>query len=122
MPAIVWQDVEALQSNLSEVSAAAQMIILAYVNEDLAPAAFGGDGSARYHLARCYLAAHLGELERRKGGGGQVASETISASAITLSYVAAMSAGDALMQTSWGAQYAAMVRSSTLRIGGGRTR
>lgn len=122
MPAIVWQDVEALQSNLSTVSAAAQMIILAHVNEDLNPSAFGGDGTARYHLARCYLAAHLGELERRKGGGGQVTSETIGASSITLSYAAAQSAGDALMQTSWGAQYAVMLRSSPLRIGGGRTR
>lgn len=120
MPAIVWQDVEALQSNLSSVSDAAQMIILAHVNEDLNPAAFGG--STRYHLARCYLAAHLGELERRKGSGGQVASETIGTSSITLSYAAAMSSGDALLQTSWGAQYAQMVRLSTLRIGGGRTR
>jgi hypothetical protein len=122
VPAIVWQDVEALQSNLSSVSDAAQMIILAHVNEDLNPAAFGGDGSTRYHLARCYLAAHLGELERRKGSGGQVASETIGTSSITLSYAAAVSSGDALLQTSWGAQYAQMVRLSALRIGGGRTR
>ena len=34
MAAILWADVEALQSNLSTVSAAAQMIFLAHVNED----------------------------------------------------------------------------------------
>jgi hypothetical protein len=118
---VLWQDVEALQSNLSTVSVAAQMIILAHVNEDLNPRAFGGEDSARYHLARCYLAAHLGELERRKGTQ-DVASETIGTSSITLSYAQAETGGDALLQTSWGSQFAAMVRSSPLRIGGGRWR
>lgn len=122
MPNVVWQDVEALQSNLSTVDPAAQMIILAHVNEDLNPSAFGGEGTASYHLARCYLAAHLGELAKRKGAGGQVTSETIGATSITLSYAAVSSEGDALMQTSWGSQYAMMLRASPLRIGGGRVR
>lgn len=119
MPAIVWQDVEALQPNLSTVSVAAQMIFLAHANEDLNPRAFGGEDSARYHLARCYLAAHLGELERRRGALTP-SSKTIGASSITLGYAAAQASGEALMQTSWGAQFAAMIRSSPLRIGGRR--
>lgn len=119
MPAIVWQDVEALQSNLSTVPPAAQMIFLAHVNEDLNPAAFGGDGTARYHLARCYLAAHLGELERRRGGSsGPVQSKTIGTSSITLTYAAAMSSSDEVLRTtSWGSMYADMLASSPLRVG-----
>jgi hypothetical protein len=117
---ILWQDVEALQSNLSTVSAAAQMIILAHVNEDLNPRAFGGDGSARYHLARCYLAAHLGELERRKGAQ-QASSKTIGTSSITIAYAQAQTGSEALLQTTWGTEYDRMVRSSPLRIGGGIT-
>lgn len=118
MANVVWADVEALQSNLSTVSAAAQMIILAHVNEDLNPAAFGGDGSAKYHLARVYLAAHLGELERRKGGAsGQVTSKTIGTSSITLAFAQAERGDDdALTQTSWGSQFAGMLDTSPLRF------
>lgn len=121
MPNVVWQDIEALQSNLSTVSAAAQMIFLAHVNEDLNPAAFGGEGSPRYHIARCCLAAHLGELERRKGAK-EASSKTIGTSSITIAYAAGQSSGDALLQTSWGAQYAEMLSASPLRLGGGSCR
>lgn len=117
MANIVWADVEALQSNLSTVSAAAQMIFLAHVNEDLNPDAFGGEDSAKYHLARCYLAAHLGELERRRGQqSGAVQSKTIGTSSITIAYAASQSNGDALMQTSWGSQYRLMLDASPLRF------
>lgn len=118
MAAIQWSDVTALQSNLSTVSDAAQMIILAHVNEDLNPAAFGGDATAKFHLARCYLAAHLGELERRKGGAsGQVTSKTIGTSAITLSFAQAERGDDdALTQTSWGSQFRSMLDASPLRF------
>ncbi len=119
MPAVLWQDVEALQPNLSTVSAAAQMIILAHVNEDLNATAFGGEDTARYHLARCYLAAHLGELERRRGtSAGPVQSKTIGASSITLAYaVARSSSDDVLRMTSWGSMFAEMLAASPLRIG-----
>lgn len=122
MADITWDDVVALQANLSSVAEAAQDMILDYVNEDLNPTAFGGEDSARYVLARCYLAAHLGELVRGNGAGGAVASETISSTSISLAYARATTSGDGLLQTSWGTQYAALVRQSTLRIGGGRTR
>ena len=119
MANIQWSDVTALQANLSAVDPAAQMIFLAHVNEDLNPAAFGGDGSPRYHLARCYLAAHLGELERRRGGAsGSVQSKTIGTSSITLSYASAMSSSeDVLRTTSWGGMYADMLAASPLRFG-----
>lgn len=117
---IQWSDVTALQSNLDSVSAAAQMIFLAHVNEDLNPAAFGGEDSAKYHLARCYLAAHLGELERRRGQTtGALQSKTIGTSSITLAYASSQSQGDALMQTTWGGAYSLLLASSPLRIGAG---
>lgn len=114
MAAVLWQDVVALQANLSTVPAAAQMILLAYVNEELAPEAFGGESSARYHLARVYLAAHFGELSRRNGAQ-DVSSETISRSSITLSYGG--TTDDGLAQTSWGRQYADFLAMSPLRLG-----
>lgn len=121
MADITWDDVVALQVSLADVSEAAQEMILGYVNEGLNPNAFGGEDSPRYVLARAYLAAHLGEIERRNGGGN-VSSETIGANSITLAYAAATSGDEALAATPWGTQYKALVRLSTLRIGGGRTR
>lgn len=120
---VLWSDVEALQSNLTSVAPAAQMIFLAHVNEDLNPAAFGGEDSPRYHLARCYLAAHLGELERRRGGSsGAVQSKTIGTSSITLSYAGVMSSSENVLRTtSWGGMYADMLAASPLRIGMGST-
>jgi hypothetical protein len=116
---ILWQDVEALQSNLSTVSVAAQMIFLAHVNEDYNPTAFGGDDSARYHLFRCYLAAHMGEVERRRGSsGGPVQSKTIGTNSITVAYATAMtSSDDVLRTTSWGSMAADMLLASPLRLG-----
>lgn len=114
MADITWSDVTALQANLSTVAAGAQTLILAYVNEELSAAAFGGEDSARFTLARCYLAAHLGELTRRNGAQ-DVRSETIAAGSVTLAY----GAGDeeALAQTSWGRQYAELLAASHLRLG-----
>lgn len=121
MADIQWSDVEALQANLADVSETAQDMILAHVNNDLNPGAFGGEDAPRYTLARCYLAAHLGELCRRNGNMTP-SSKTIGTSAITIAYAqAAEGEGAALSATSWGGQFHALVRSSTLRIGGGRT-
>lgn len=118
MANVQWSDVVALQASLSAVAPAAQMIFLAHVNEDLNPAAFGGESSPRYHLARCYLAAHLGELERRRGSqSGPVQSKTIGTSSIALSYAAAMSSDEEVLRsTSWGGMYADMLASSPLRF------
>lgn len=113
MAAILWDDVVDLQANLSTVSAGAQAKILDYVNNGLSPAAFGGEDSPGYVLARVYLAAHLAELERRKGEG-DVSSETISATSISFDYG---TSGDMLSQTSWGSQYAEMLAASPGRIG-----
>lgn len=115
MADIEWTDVTDLQSNLSTVSAGAQSKILDYVNNGLAAAAFGGEDSPRWTLARCYLAAHLGELERRKGSQ-QATSKTIGTSSITLAFAQAQ-VGDALALTPWGSQYAELLAASPLRLG-----
>lgn len=113
MADVTWDDVEALQVNLSTVSPGAQAMFLAYVNTDINPAAFGGEDSPRYRLARVFLAAHLGEIERRKGTE-QVTSKTIGTSSITIAYAATTE--DGLAQTSWGKQYAALLAQSPLRF------
>lgn len=117
---ITWDNVVALQANLEDVAELAQTMILDYVNNGLNPKAFGGC-TPRYTLARSYLAAHMGELSRRNGGG-QVSSESISANSIAISYAQAQSSDQALMQTPGGQSYLALVRVSPLRIGGGRRR
>jgi hypothetical protein len=70
----------------------------------------------RYTLARCYLAAHLGEITRRNGGAGAVTSKSIGTSSITLAYAQAQ-AGNGLLLTSWGSQYAELLAASPLRLG-----
>jgi hypothetical protein len=111
---IAWSDVTDLQANLSTVAAGAQMIILAYVNDDLNPAAFGGEDSATFVLARAYLAAHLGELTRRNGTSGNVSSETYGRTSVSISYGAS---DDGLKLTSWGSAYAELLLASPLRMG-----
>lgn len=113
MADIAWSDVVDLQANLSDLAAGAQAKILDYVNNGLNAAAFGGEDSPRYVLARCYLAAHLGELTRRKGERA-VSGETYGASSVSIAY--GMS-DDGLKQTSWGGEYAEMLSASPLRIG-----
>lgn len=114
MAAVTWTDVTDLQSGLSTVSAGAQSKILAYVNEGLNPAAFGGEDSPRWTLARCYLAAHLGTLTQRSGTAGAVSSETYGTSAVSIAYG---TTDEGLASTAWGQAYQGMLDASPLRIG-----
>ena len=118
MADIAWSDVVALQANLDGVDPTAQTIILRFVNENLNPSAFGGEDSAQYTLARCFFAAHLGEIERRRGNQtGALQSKTIGTSSIALAYAAASSGdSEALMQTSWGSQFFLLLQMSPQRF------
>lgn len=118
MADITWDDVTDLQANLSAAEADAQTKILAYVNGELNPDAFGGADSARFVMARIYLAAHLGELARRNGERS-VSSKLIGAERISIAYGLST---EGLAQTSWGAEYAEMLAASPLRIGAGTCR
>lgn len=112
--AILWTDVVDLQANLSTVAAGAQSKILAYVNEGLNAAAFGGEDSPRYVLARCYMAAHLGSLTKTSGAAGSVSSETYGTSSVSIAYGAS---DEGLKSTSWGQAYKDLLEASPLRLG-----
>lgn len=114
MSDVTWSDVTDLQPGLSTVSAGAQANILAYVNDDLNPAAFGGEDSSTFVLARCYLAAHLGVLTQTAGAAGSVSSETYGASSVSIAYG---TSDEGLKSTSWGNAYRDLLDASPLRIG-----
>lgn len=117
MAAIAWTDVTDVASQLSAVGPAAQTAILLFVNTTLNVQLLGGEDSPRLKLARTFLAAHIGELVRRRDQqAGPVASKSVSASSLSVSY-ASMANGDALSSTSYGGLYKLMLLGSGARIG-----
>jgi hypothetical protein len=107
---IVWDDVTEIDSSLTDVSEAAQTMILDFVEATLRPCVFGGEESAIFKLARIYLAAHLGT--GALPGAGEVAGAVVSESAggLARSYAAASSV-DELGRTGHGQNYLAIVRT-----------
>lgn len=117
MAAIAWTDVTDIAAQLSAVGDAAQATILAFVNQTLNVRLLGGEDGPRLKLARSYLAAHMGEVIRRRDQqAGPVASKSISASSMSVSY-ASMTADDVLSSTSYGQLYKLVLRGSGARIG-----
>ena len=117
MADIVWSDVEAIAPELSTLDADAQTMVLAYANDALSVAAFGGETSPKLKLARVYLAAHVGTLSSRGGSGpvGPLTSET--ADNIIRSYAANAIANQSDWGgTSYGQLYATLVRTSRARL------
>lgn len=112
MAAIIWADVVAHAAQLSTLSATAQADVLAFVDEVVDVSLLGGEASYRARMARIYLAAHLGEIERRRGKAGPVTSE--SAGGLARSYGASMT-GDILDTTSYGGQFKSIARNSRAR-------
>jgi hypothetical protein len=111
--AIEWADVVDMAPQLNVVLPGAQRAILLLVNnriniDDLAPE--DADMAARY------LAAHFGELWRRKGQSGIVQSERIAATDIQLTYMAKV-LNDPLEATSYGEQYLTIIAGSIARVG-----
>ncbi len=87
MADIAWSDVIALAPALSVVASTWQDIIVSYVNDTLSPDIFGGEESAKYKVARVYLAAHMGLIWKKKGEvTGAVTSDDVSADAMRISY------------------------------------
>jgi hypothetical protein len=118
--AIVWADVTAHASDLSTVSAGAQTDVLAYVNDTVDPDKLGGEASARYRLARIYLAAHFGTVVLAQGTppAGPVTSESVGGVSRTYG-VAAGASGSAseIASTGWGREYLALIRRSAASRG-----
>ncbi len=117
MAEITWADVVAVAPELSTVASDAQDMIIAYVNDDVSPAAFGGETSPKLKLARVYLAAHEGTLASQSGAGpaGPVTSETDGT--IARSYAAGSTDNASHWNsTSYGRSYVALVRTSRARL------
>ena len=116
MAAIVWTDVTDLAPELSSTPLGAQTAILALVNGFLDVATWGGETSDKLHSGRCYLAAHLATLGRRKGKSGTVSAE--AAGGLSRSYaMPAMLSTSTLQLTSYGALYIFLAKSTVARAG-----
>lgn len=110
---ITWPDVLLIAAELDGLSEATRAAILAYVNTALNENAFK---PAAFKLARMYLAAHLGELSATDGElvGGPVTSETEGG--ISKTYATAATTSVALDNTSYGAVYQQLVKTSRARF------
>lgn len=118
MAAIGPNDVINHYPAFADVSDGVQVDVCDYVNTHVNVAKFGGENAIKTKMARIALAAHLGEVRRRSEGGGQtgdVRSESISATALTVTYAEASSSG--LRETSAGRDYLALARRSAARVG-----
>lgn len=110
MAAIVWGDVEAFDSTLASVDAAAQTDILAHVNTALEAGSFrDGEADKRLRLARIYLAAHFAvtALPGSASGGGAIKRER--GGPLEIEYAAA-AAGVGLGETAAGRRFQELIR------------
>lgn len=114
MADIDWNDVTAFAPEATDVAAAAQTDILAHVNGDLDPDAFGGEGAAKYRLARIYLAAHHGALALR--GGDAVGPVTLEQEGALMQQYAVAMGERALDSTNWGRMYLDLARTTVARV------
>lgn len=117
MAAILWTDVTTIAPSLTSVSAGAQALYLAFVNEALDVRLFpNGESDNRLKLARIYLAAHyassgvLGDASAGVGAAGPVSAE--SAGTLSRSYAGmTISVSDpTLATTEWGRLYRLIMR------------
>jgi hypothetical protein len=119
MADITWSDVVAVATELATgVSAAFQTMILEYVNETVQASEFGGESSVTFKLARCYLAAHYGYLQKAGAlaATGPVTSK--SEGGVSLSYASPESGlTDPLLRTNYGESFLSLVRRSPARAG-----
>lgn len=121
MAAIAWEDVTAHASDLTTLDESAQDDVLAYVNDNVDPAKFGGETASRLKLARIFLAAHLGTVILRKGTptAGPVTSETVGEVSRTYGLFAGATPGSGvdLSTTGWGREYLALIRRTAASRG-----
>ncbi len=116
MADITWSDVESFYPALSAVASDAQDDIIAWVNGALAVSNFSGEGSQKLRMARIFMAAGQGELALPGAGNGQVASKTVSADSISVTYATSVTSA-AFANTVGGAQFNALMRTTPARLG-----
>jgi hypothetical protein len=114
MAAITWTDVTDVAPAMSTgVPVGFQTKILAYVEEVVNPAAFGGEDSITYLLARSYLAAHYAALYK-EGTFGTVGPVTsMSEGGVSQSFASTMpQAESSIGRTNYGDAFLTFVRRS----------
>lgn len=121
MAAIVWADVTNLVASLSAVPPAAQFEILTTVNAVVNAARLGGEDTRKTKVARVYLAAHMGELERRaaadaQGSFTQVAGKQLTADGFKLDFTS-LTSDDSLAETTHGRAYMSWIKNSACAVG-----
>lgn len=122
MAAITWTDVTTLAASLTAVPSGAQTAILAYVNSNVNAAKLGGESTQKTKLARIYLAAHMGELERRAAADATGAYTTLrgkklSRDGFELDFGVLDAAAASLDETVHGRAYHQLIRTSACRVG-----
>lgn len=114
MADITWPMVVIHAAELSVVPSDLQDDILAFVNERVAIAEFGEEGSITVKFARIYLAAHFAaRLPAFGGGSGPVTAEKLGDE--SRSYGAFAMTTAALGTTSYGVAYCSLVNTSAAR-------
>lgn len=117
MAAITWEDVAGHAPELRRLSTRAQTDILALANDPtyLNVTNFGGEDTNKLRLARIYLAAHFGTMDRRRGIPGAVSSTALGPA--SRSYAHPADWRTFLQATSYGMNLATMMRTSPARAG-----
>lgn len=115
MAVITWAMVVNHASELSAIGVDAQNDILAHVNTTLKPSVFGGEESGKLKLARIYLAAHFGTIEKARGSVvGPVVSS--SAGGLSRSFAVVQGSSNDYDSTPYGKQYAALLKTTLARL------
>lgn len=116
MSAIVWSDVIAEAGELNgKMSDAAQVGILAYVNNNLNAAGYDGENGPQTKLARIYLAAHMATLSLRRGFAGS--AQSMSAGPLSISYAQFANLRSPFDTTSYGVLLRGLTAGSAHRAG-----
>lgn len=123
MADIVWSDVVDVAAELATgVSAGFQTKILGYVNRRVSQESFPDDET--YVLARCYLAAHYGKLQKESSSGAASTAGAItsmSEGGVSIGFGGAGGASSArdpsLSLTKYGQTFQGLVRQSAGSVG-----
>lgn len=111
---ITWTDVTDVASELLVgVTSGGQTKILAYVEAAVAPDAFGGEDSPIYVLARAYLAAHYGLLNKQ-GSAAQGPVTSQSEGGVSQSFASLIGTSNDIFlgSTTYGRAFLSLVRRS----------
>lgn len=117
MAPIIWTDVTDWDPSLttSLITTNARTLILSVVNDMLNVNEFGGESDDRLKMARILLAAHFGELNRRRSNGASGAISSQSAGGLSRSYMTSGLATREFGTTNPGQLFLAMLRASPAR-------